>query len=219
MGLFWTRAEPVLYPSPSKLWRPGHGLKTSNTWVLEEGGPTHTGTVRGELVNAPGPERLTQIQEAMRITIGTQDMFGIVWSWKETSITLKNGISRTHSSIYFVFFHNTMCLPYFSNVCWTLAKQYFTCTNPYHLFGFRGVPPLPFLPHCLNTYSHENRHWHRNYWWVMLAIHTIQWLRASWGATKSFPTTWLLGVVPKNAGTCWNRMIWKKRFCGKKTFF
>lgn len=40
----------------------------------------------------------------------------------------------------------------------------------------------------------------------MLAIYAIHWSRGSWGATKSFPTTCLLGVVAKNAGICWNRM-------------
>ena len=40
----------------------------------------------------------------------------------------------------------------------------------------------------------------------MLAIYAIHWSRGSWGATKSFPTTCLLGVVARNAGICWNRM-------------
>ena len=41
----------------------------------------------------------------------------------------------------------------------------------------------------------------------MLAIHATQWLRGNWAATKSFPTTCLLGVVAKNDGICWNRII------------
>ena len=48
--------------------------------------------------------------------------------------------------------------------------------------------------------SYENRHrWHRhrNYWWVMLAIHAIQWLRGNWAATKSFPNTCLWGLWPR----------------------
>ena len=40
----------------------------------------------------------------------------------------------------------------------------------------------------------------------MLAIYAIHWSRGNWGATKSFPTTCLLGVVARNAGICWNRM-------------
>ena len=71
-----------------------------------------------------------------------------------------------------------------SNACWTRAKPVLYPCKPFtYLFGFRGVPPLPLLLQYWNILI-WNRHRHRNYWWVMLAIHAIQWLRGSWGAPR-----------------------------------
>ena len=87
-----------------------------------------------------------------------------------------------------------------------MPNPYFTRANPDYLFGFRGVPPLPLLLQYFNRFiwSYEDRHRIGIIGgWCWLSIH---WSRGSWGATKSFPTTCLLGVVAKNAGICWNRM-------------
>ena len=76
-----------------------------------------------------------------------------------------------------------------------------------------------------------NRHRHRNYWWVMLAIHAIQWLRGSWGAPRVSQPRVCWGLRPRMleyAGIGWfysflsspsKLQTWKHRVLWKNLVF
>ena len=132
-----------------------------------------------------------------------------------------------------MFFQNTM----FVKRCQTRAEPvpnpYCTRANPLLICsGSEGS----HLCHCccnIETYWNIliwNRHRHRNYWWVMLAIHAIQWLRGSWAPRVSQPRVcW--GLRPRMleyAGIGWfysflsspsKLQTWKHRVLWKNLVF